>query len=506
MMTGTDVVGKWGTWEELLLGGAVLRHGTRDWDVVSAELRTRLVCSYPFFTPEVCKSKFEDLQQRYYGCTAWFDELRKKRMAELRRALELSEGSIGSLESKLESLKAEKGDDCHAGYRSSQTESLVPFQERVESSGKEMSKDGLSAGSFTEEIQLNWSAECRIPVVVSAEEMETKPETSQPSEREKISSTEKLTETLYGGRGGSLRKRRGKRKRKDCSRDVKEGSVGESDFLGSVDVLTSLWCKEKATCNRGEVAESSGAGDFNKSLSKDGNDDLVGIYNSLLEDKNACVFLQRLDSQKRGRYKKMIRQHTDFNTIKSRIASHSITSASELFRDLLLLSNNSLVFYSKNTREYKSALLLRDIITQKLQQHFKYSHRTATPPNLSVKTLTPTRPVKPRSVRPGNCKASGKVADAGNAVTRTSNEGKKPSNDDSTEVESLAVTNKRFGRPRKGGRGSGNQRPVVPMKGRKRIRMRTFWCTKVYFFLLRSLLIKHCKNASYTHTTSKKES
>lgn len=176
--------------------------------------------------------------------------------------------------------------------------------------------------------------------------------------------------------------------------------------------------------------------------------------------------------QKRGRYKKMIRQHTDFNTIKSRIASHCITSASELFRDLLLLSNNSLVFYSKNTREYKSALLLRDIITQKLQQHFKYSHRTATPPNLSVKTLTPTRPVKPRSVRPGNCKASGKVADAGNAVTRTSNEGKKPSNDDSTEVESLAVTNKRFGRPRKGGRGSGNQRPVVPMKGRKRIRMR----------------------------------
>lgn len=160
-----------------------------------------------------------------------------------------------------------------------------------------MSKDGLSAGSFTEEIQLNWSAECRIPVVVSAEEMETKPETSQPSEREKISSTEKLTETLYGGRGGSLRKRRGKRKRKDCSRDVKEGSVGESDFLGSVDVLTSLWCKEKATCNRGEVAESSGAGDFNKSLSKDGNDDLVGIYNSLLEDKNACVFLRRLDSQ-----------------------------------------------------------------------------------------------------------------------------------------------------------------------------------------------------------------
>lgn len=43
---------RWGTWEELLLGGAVLRHGTRDWDVVAAELRTRNLCPF-IFTPEV---------------------------------------------------------------------------------------------------------------------------------------------------------------------------------------------------------------------------------------------------------------------------------------------------------------------------------------------------------------------------------------------------------------------------------------------------------------------
>jgi hypothetical protein len=46
------VIGRWGTWEELLLGGAVLRHGTRDWNVVAAELRARTVCPYTF-TPEV---------------------------------------------------------------------------------------------------------------------------------------------------------------------------------------------------------------------------------------------------------------------------------------------------------------------------------------------------------------------------------------------------------------------------------------------------------------------
>lgn len=31
----------------------------------------------------------------FYSFRAWFEELRKKRMAELRHALELSEGSIG---------------------------------------------------------------------------------------------------------------------------------------------------------------------------------------------------------------------------------------------------------------------------------------------------------------------------------------------------------------------------------------------------------------------------
>lgn len=42
----------WGTWEELILGGAVRRHGTRDWNVVASELRARTV--YPYcFTPEV---------------------------------------------------------------------------------------------------------------------------------------------------------------------------------------------------------------------------------------------------------------------------------------------------------------------------------------------------------------------------------------------------------------------------------------------------------------------
>ena len=55
MREGKIAVGprlKWGTWEELVLGSAVLRHGNKDWNVIASELRVRTV--YPFsFTPEV---------------------------------------------------------------------------------------------------------------------------------------------------------------------------------------------------------------------------------------------------------------------------------------------------------------------------------------------------------------------------------------------------------------------------------------------------------------------
>jgi hypothetical protein len=40
----------WGTWEELVLGGAVQRHGPASWHAVAAELRSRSPAS---FSPEV---------------------------------------------------------------------------------------------------------------------------------------------------------------------------------------------------------------------------------------------------------------------------------------------------------------------------------------------------------------------------------------------------------------------------------------------------------------------
>ncbi|WCJ26970.1 bromodomain 4 [Euphorbia peplus] len=479
----TEVVGggRWGTWEELLLGGAVLRYGTRDWNLVSSELRARTLCPFSF-TPQVCKSKYEDLQQRYSGSKVLFEELRKQRMEELKRALEKSDDSIGSLETKLEVLKSKrtKTNYGNLGCDLSPTESVLPFQKSdgaLETSSKETSKDGLSAGSFTQENRTNWSPECQVPESASVEDIETKPDILLIPKQEKVSSIGYLAETF------SIRRRRGKRKRKDCRKEVKEGSVGDSECWGSADVLSATLCKENSATSSGQTGKCSGVDDKSGGSNKE-LPDLKSMFDSIAENKCATVFRRRLDSQKRGRYKKMILQHVDFDTLRSRIASNSITSVKEMFRDLLLLANNALVFYSKTTREYKSAFLLREIVTKSLRQNLKnYITKTTTTTTTTTTTNTtnttlvsaqqtmPQSSAKPRSIRPGNQKVLVKVSKPVNTVAQvTPNAAKKSSKVRSpASAESLTLTKKAAGRPRKTGQRL-EKRPENTVKGRKRSR------------------------------------
>ncbi|PSS10273.1 Ankyrin repeat, bromo and BTB domain-containing protein [Actinidia chinensis var. chinensis] len=481
------VVVRWGTWEELILGGAVLRHGTRAWDAVASELRARTL--YPYsFTPETCKAKYEDLQQRYSGCTAWFEELRKRRVAELRQELEKSEDSIGSLELKLESLKAEKrGWD----YGSSRTTSPVPVlkSEGVEIFGKETPKDGLSAGSFT-------LPGCEIPTSIA--EMDTQPEISESSEQVKFSSIKNLAETS-SEQGVTLQKRRGKRKRKYYNKEPKEWTNGVSENLGSTDVLAAS--KENSTSGCCPTARSSSINNHDRGSRGFANDDLMGIFNSIAENNAALVFRRRLDSQKRARYRNTIRRHMDLDTIRARIASCSIMSMKELFRDMLLLANNAMVFYSKRTREHKTALLLRDIVTKAYRQYCPDFNIRAASPIFPLYTMC-NPPVKPRSVRFGKRKLSnlpnaelvvaetpqgwrrpsnvenivarspetcGTPSNAGNISSGTSQVFRKPSSTGSGPSMESTVGKKSFSRVKKVGCGT-SKRPKALIEERKRAR------------------------------------
>lgn len=132
----------------------------------------------------------------------------------------------------------------------------------------------------------------------------------------------------------------------------------------------------------------------------------------------------------------------DFDTIRARISSCSITSVKELFRDLLLLANNALVFYSKRTREYKTALLLRDIITKAYQQHCMESSTRSASPLFPLSPMC-NPPVKPRSVRVCNRKSPAKLPNAENVIDGISQVRENPRN-----VENMSFgTQERHGNP-----------------------------------------------------------
>ncbi|MCD7473141.1 hypothetical protein HAX54_014767 [Datura stramonium] len=416
---------------------------------------------------KACKAKYEDLQKRYSGCNAWFEELRKRRVEELKRELEKSESSIGSLLTKIESLKAEKERSAQIDYDgSSHTKSPAACvkSECMESFGK----DGISAGSVTlDSTRTNFSPEFESPAVASAKEIDPKLECLESCEPDEVPNISKQAETTNGNGGGALRKRRGKRKRKDAILDSNEGSIGESDDnVCSISGISASHCKEtSASCD--QSIKPTATEDSKGGLSRLMDDDLMAIFNSIVQDEAAMIFRHRRDSQKRARYKEMIRQHMDIETVRSRLLSCSIKSAGELFRDLLLLATNAIVFYSKRTREYKSAMALRDIVTKAYRDHYKSSYHTATSSMLTFAT-TGNLPVKPRSARPRSSKFK-LQAKAGNNVNSIADtfggDDHKPSDADSeSPLQSLLAAKEVVKGPGKFTRGSVDGRTKVPGK------------------------------------------
>lgn len=186
----------------------------------------------------------------------------------------------------------------------------------------------------------------------------------------------------------------------------------------------------------------------------------------------------------------------DFDTIRSRINNGTIKSMMELIRDLLLLTNNAILFYSKITREYKIALKLRDLAIKTSAEKLKFlsssNASTSLPvpdPQVKVRSMS-TSPVrdppvkatsitaspvhdpsmKVRSMRPGNRKIVAKVAGGNSSAERVSLRAKKEANkvESPSSVESLPIKKAFGGRTKKVVRESAGQRHATPRKGRKR--------------------------------------
>ncbi|KAF3320987.1 Bromodomain-containing protein [Carex littledalei] len=321
METETEMA--WGTWEELVLGGAVLRHGAAAWNAVAAELRSRTRLAH-LFSPQECEAKFAQLQKRYSGSETWFEELRKQRVDELKRELEKSENSIGSLQSKLATLSSSGADTT------SRTE--VNGRDIISSSCKECqsNSDSVCNSKKCEDNRWHWG----------------------------------------------VQKKRGRRERKRERESIMDSEANSSSHT------------EKQGSTEVGVTDSGGA----SVKSEDENVtrvDLELIFKTILENKECSVFQKRLESQKKNRYKRMIRRHVDLQIVSSKLSKGLISSPKELLRDLLLLANNALVFYPKNSPEHNSAIILRNLSSKTLKKILSSSLDTNSSPNEEVEPEKP---------------------------------------------------------------------------------------------------------------------
>lgn len=206
------------------------------------------------------------------------------------------------METKLDTLKAEKAVCSYADYGCSAAESSEPLLKSGgnESAGKEASRDGSSAGSFTLETQTNWLPQCQAAATeASAKEYERKSACLEPCTRlEMFPSINELAETMRLEHGVNIRRRRGKRRRKEMKKDGKEGSVGENNLLYKPNIKTpTSLTKETTTSAHVQLARSPDANDQKPCTSKQGTDDIIKIFDSIMANEHASVFRRRLDSQ-----------------------------------------------------------------------------------------------------------------------------------------------------------------------------------------------------------------
>ncbi|KAB2631437.1 hypothetical protein D8674_008956 [Pyrus ussuriensis x Pyrus communis] len=396
----------WGTWEELLLAGAVHRFGTQSWNSVATELRKRS-SNLHLLTPHACKRKFHDLHRRFNHSDnmsaasdddkspiPWLDQLRQRRLDELRRELQRYDRSIVCLQSKVKRLKevrehslwetekpVEKSDLEKTGEEEIKPDDVLP--EKKDISGDLLVHDGQSFDESNttdrkpEEPGTGYAgtgngSDPNKPVEPAGKEIGSAEKSSNPAVEDSCNgSSDSVAKEPAGmesekGNSGELR---------ESMAESKGGEEGTKESRqSSSEVKSSVRLSRKA----GNDPEPVGPGEPSEPEQEDRSpatkrvpvesQPLVDFLAILRCHKFASLFECRLHSQDNPIYTKMIRQHLDFEMVQTRLEGgwYSHCSRMLFFRDLLIIYNNAIVFFGKMSPEYKAACELRSLVSKEM--------------------------------------------------------------------------------------------------------------------------------------------
>ncbi|XP_047941270.1 nucleolar protein dao-5-like [Salvia hispanica] len=399
----------WGTWEELLLAFAVNRHGTAAWDSIASELQKRTSDPNLCLTAHNCRSRYLDLKRRFVVTNGdlegedksnveesapLLEELRKLRVAELRREVQRYDLNIESLELKMKRMEEER----EKGVRREESEADLEdnAKERRDcepvaappAGGEpavigESEKDRLSVNESNSTDpgaeKLRAGEEACEPARTGGDEERndrTGQTSGEPAETKPEPDHKSVREDSCNGSSNSIDEPDRKAKAEPVARSTE--SEGESDGGGAGAMKENSDVQSSASRSRKEegsdkVRRGSMSGDERehedqsravKELSAE-SQPLVDFLQAIRAPKIGSIFQRRLRSQETPKYQKLIHQHMDLETIETRLKEGFYTrSRTKFYRDLLLLVNNALVFFSKNSSEATAALEIRRLISK----------------------------------------------------------------------------------------------------------------------------------------------
>ncbi|RWR72731.1 SANT/Myb domain-containing protein [Cinnamomum micranthum f. kanehirae] len=442
-----DLDHPWNTWEELLLACAVNRHGTKSWDFVAMEVQSR-VSSPLLLNAHNCRQKYHDLERRFMTVdpqsnggdhttttheektVLWVQQLTKLRVAELKRDVQRSDLSIVSLQQRVKKLKEEREHSSQEKENENEKSDLHKCSKKIEG-GADEERDGESEKSspvddvgkrisgVESERGSNFSdPKCKTGEI-GPEAVRKRDEAAETAagDTDPVPGNPVGGEGSYDGSSETARAANGEA----ASIPVPEAgdsaefpeSVAESEGGGgeraekeSSDVQSSASLSRKR--RRGKTAPGRSSGEepdvdevsparTQLSVKSQRSDRLARLLEVIRSHKHGSVFERRLQSQESTNYRNLIRQHVDLEMIKTKLDEGLYSNSSlQFFRDLLLLFNNSIVFFPKNSTESLAAIELRDIISKKMitvtrSRSKPISNQKPHPP--SKKPSPPTQPL-----------------------------------------------------------------------------------------------------------------
>ncbi|KAH7837443.1 hypothetical protein Vadar_013952 [Vaccinium darrowii] len=377
----------WGTLEELLLACAVNRHGAKSWDSIAMELQKRASnASQHVYSPPNCQRRYHDLRRRFSAVdggnddvdTSLVDELKKLRVAELKRDVEQRDISIELLELKVKRLEEERREQGKEGSEKTDQPDELDNREpegntlRRERSGT--AGDDNDNHSFNESNTTSYrTAENR---ELNGDELKDEP-VSKPESNEPVNKPESIEPEPV---------------REDVS-PAEKGSLLSSEEITNVEVEKK---RRRSSGSSGEDEAEEGGKPVHAKEIASKSQPLIKILVMLRSHKNGSLFERRLRSQEAEKYKKMIRQHMDLQTVQSRMdRGFYLNNNKKFFRDLFLLFTNAIIFFPTTSPHHIAALQLRQLLTK---------HMLTTAPSPPKRDPVHSEPEKPvaKLRQPGN--------------------------------------------------------------------------------------------------------